>query len=102
MNREPFRNLVEFSVEVAWRAGRAALAHYQVGVTAETKPDNSPVTIADRAAEQIARDLIATRFPGDGIVGEEFGVTNPQATRRWILDPIDGTRTFVRGVPFFG
>lgn len=102
MNREPFRNLLEFAVEVAWRAGRTALAHYQTGVNAETKPDNSPVTIADRTAEQIARDLIATRFPHDGIVGEEFGVANAGASRRWILDPIDGTRTFVRGVPFFG
>ena len=102
MNREPYRNLLDFAVEVAWRAGRVALGHYQTGITAETKPDNSPVTVADRAAEQLARDLIATRFPGDGIVGEEFGVVRPEASRRWILDPIDGTRSYVRGVPLFG
>ncbi len=102
MKREPFRNLLEFAVEVAWRAGRVALAHYQTGITAETKPDDSPVTVADRAAEQLARDLIATRFPQDGIVGEEFGTTNEHAARRWILDPIDGTRSFIHGVPLFG
>lgn len=102
MNREPFRNLLEFAVEVAWRAGRAALAHYQTGIGAETKPDDSPVTAADRGAEQIARELITTKFPHDGIIGEEFGAVRPDASRRWVLDPIDGTRTFIRGVPLFG
>jgi histidinol-phosphatase len=99
---EPVRYLLEFAVEVAWRAGRIALAHYQTGITAQTKPDASPVTEADRGAEQIARELIETRFPHDGILGEEFGSVRPGASRRWILDPIDGTRTFVRGVPLFG
>ena len=102
MTREPYRNLLEFAVEVAWRAGRIALAHYQTGITAETKPDASPVTAADQAAEQRARELIETRFPHDGIVGEEFGTLRADAERRWILDPIDGTRTFLRGVPLFG
>jgi histidinol phosphatase-like enzyme (inositol monophosphatase family) len=102
MNREPYQNLLAFAVEVAWRAGRSALAHYQTGVATETKPDASPVTAADRVAEQIARDLITTKFPHDGILGEEFGAVRTDANRRWILDPIDGTRTFVRGVPFFG
>ena len=102
MSREPYQNLLEFAVEVAWRAGRAALAHYQTGITAETKPDDSPVTSADRTAEQMARELITTRFPHDGIIGEEFGAIRTEASRRWVMDPIDGTRTFVRGVPFFG
>jgi histidinol-phosphatase len=102
MNREPYRNLLDFAVEVAWRAGRVALGHYQTGITAETKPDDSPVTVADRAAEQLARELIATRFPADGIIGEEFGSIRPDASRRWILDPIDGTRSYIRGVPLFG
>jgi|SRR5687768_11795357 len=100
--REPHRSLLEFAVEVAWRAGRVTLAHYQTGIAAETKPDDSPVTVADRAAEQIARELIQNRFPHDGIVGEEFGEARPGASRRWILDPIDGTRSFVHGVPFYG
>ena len=102
MSRDPLRYLLEFAVEVAWRAGRVALAHYQTGIAAQTKPDASPVTEADRGAEQIARDLIETKFPHDGIVGEEFGAVRPDATRRWILDPIDGTKTFIHGVPMFG
>src|SRR5688572_4855897 len=101
MNRAPYRNLLEFAVEVAWRAGRVALAHYQTGIAAETKPDASPVTAADRGAEQLARELIASKFPHDGIIGEELGSTRADASRRWLLDPIDGTHSFVRGVPLF-
>jgi histidinol phosphatase-like enzyme (inositol monophosphatase family) len=100
--REPHRSLLEFAVEVAWRAGRVTLAHFQTGMAAETKPDASPVTAADRAAEQLARELIAHRFPADGIIGEEFGEVRPGAERRWILDPIDGTTAFLHGVPFYG
>lgn len=102
MSGEPLRNLLEFAVEVAWRAGRVTLAHFQTGIAAETKADASPVTVADREAERLARELIEARFPQDGILGEEFGATRPDAARRWILDPIDGTRSFVRGVPFYG
>lgn len=94
--------LLEFGMEVAWHAGRATLAHFQTGVAAETKADLSPVTIADRAAEQVVRERIEARFPEDGIVGEEFGVTRPAAQRRWIVDPIDGTRSFLHGVPLYG
>jgi histidinol phosphatase-like enzyme (inositol monophosphatase family) len=96
------RDVLDFAVEVAWRAGRATLGHYQTGIAAEAKPDDSPVTEADRAAEHIARQLIAKRFPADAILGEEQGETHAGADRRWILDPIDGTRTFIRGVPLFG
>jgi histidinol-phosphatase len=102
MPDEKLSDLLEFAVEVAWRAGRATLAHYQTGVVAETKADSSPVTVADREAERIARELIQARFPDDGIVGEEFGEWRPSATRRWILDPIDGTKSFVAGVPLYG
>jgi histidinol phosphatase-like enzyme (inositol monophosphatase family) len=99
---EGLRDLLGFAVEVAWRAGRTTLTHFQTGIAAETKPDRSPVTAADRTAEQLARDLIRARFPHDGIVGEEFGVERAGMARRWILDPIDGTRSFVRGVPLYG
>jgi histidinol-phosphatase len=102
MTRERVSDQLAFAVEVAWRAGRSAFAHYQTGITAETKADASPVTLADRTAEQLARELIESRFPADGIIGEEFGALREGAPRRWILDPIDGTRTFVRGVPLFG
>ncbi|CAN5726817.1 inositol monophosphatase family protein [soil metagenome] len=102
MTPKELRSRLDFAVEIAWRSGRAALAHYQTGIAAETKPDASPVTAADRAAERCARDLIARRFPDDDILGEEEGETGSGAALRWILDPIDGTRTFVRGVPLFG
>ena len=102
MTRDSYGSLLDFAVEVAWRAGRATHAHYQTGIATETKPDNSPVTAADRAAERIVRDLITARFPDDGILGEEFGAERTGAARRWIVDPIDGTRTFVRGVPLYG
>jgi histidinol phosphatase-like enzyme (inositol monophosphatase family) len=100
------RPFLDFAVDAAWRAGRSTLAHYQTGVTIERKPDRSVVTIADRAAEDLLRTLIAARFPDHAIVGEEFGVNPgrdaPSAAHRWIVDPIDGTSTFVRGVPFYG
>ena len=97
-----YRDLLAFATEITWRAGRLTLAHYQTGVAAETKPDDSPVTSADRAAEQLLRGLIAARFPGDAILGEEGGETHGGAERRWLIDPIDGTRSFIRGVPFYG
>lgn len=100
--REALRAELDFAVATAWQAGRATLAHYQTGIAATLKDDDSPVTAADHAAEEIARRLIESRFPTDAILGEEAGETRPDASRRWILDPIDGTRTFVRGVPLYG
>lgn len=93
---------LEFARDAAVRAGRIAMEHYQNGVTVETKSDASPVTIADRRAEQELRGLIAERYPDDGVLGEEFGERPGKSGRRWILDPIDGTRSFVHGVPLFG
>src|SRR5512146_1787791 len=94
--------LLEFAVDLAWRAGHLTLASFQTGIAADTKPDLSPVTDADRASERLLRERIAARFPEDGMIGEEFGTERETAPRRWILDPIDGTRSFVRGVPFYG
>jgi histidinol-phosphatase len=93
---------LDFAIETAWQAGRLALAHYQTGVAVERKADKSAVTIADRAAEQLIRQRIAARFPDHAIVGEEFGADPRQASCTWFVDPIDGTASFVRGVPFFG
>jgi histidinol phosphatase-like enzyme (inositol monophosphatase family) len=90
------------AAELATLAGEVALRHYQRALTIEIKRDGSPVTAADREAETAARAWIEARFPGDGILGEESGLTREDAPRRWILDPIDGTRTFVRGVPLWG
>ncbi len=101
MTRDSLATQLEFAVETAWRAGRLTLAHFQTGVAAETKADQSPVTIADRAAETLCRELIEARYPRDGILGEEMGETRPGTRRRWIVDPIDGTRSFVHGVPLY-
>jgi histidinol phosphatase-like enzyme (inositol monophosphatase family) len=90
------------AADVARLAGDVALGYYRRGLAVETKSDGSPVTAADRDAERAAREWIEARFPADGILGEEFGAVRPGARRRWILDPIDGTKSFVRGVPLWG
>lgn len=95
-------SLMEAAVHVARLAGGVALRHFSTTIAVEAKADGSPVTVADREAERAAREWIEARFPRDGIVGEELGSVRPGAARRWILDPIDGTRTFVRGVPLWG
>jgi histidinol phosphatase-like enzyme (inositol monophosphatase family) len=94
--------LLQAVEEVARLTGTVALEHYRTRLDVETKRDGSPVTIADRAAEEAARTWISTRFPSDSILGEEFGADGDQTARRWIIDPIDGTKTFVRGVPLWG
>jgi histidinol phosphatase-like enzyme (inositol monophosphatase family) len=96
------REYVDFATDAAFRAGRLALAHFQTGVHVDRKKDASPVTIADRGGEELLRRIIGERFRGHAIVGEEMGVASGDARHRWILDPIDGTRSFVHGVPLFG
>ncbi len=87
----------------ALAAGRHTLKYFQAaGVRVERKSDNSPVTIADREAEQILREQITAAFPDDGIIGEEFGEQAGTSGYRWILDPIDGTKSFICGVPLYG
>jgi len=99
----PLRDLLGMAVDVAWVSGRRTLAYFGTGAaTVEWKADDTPVTRADREAESLARDLIGRRWPEHGILGEEHGETNPGAPVRWVIDPIDGTRTFVRGVPLYG
>jgi histidinol phosphatase-like enzyme (inositol monophosphatase family) len=95
--------LMEAAAEVARIAGAVALRHFRSpDLTIDRKANGSPVTNADLAAERAARDWIRARFPDDGILGEEYGIERGDAARRWLLDPIDGTRTFVRGVPLWG
>ena len=94
--------LLEAVTEVATLAGEVALRYFGTGVAVERKADGSPVTVADRSAEKAARRWIAERFPADDILGEEFGSTGNGARRRWIIDPIDGTKSFVAGVPLWG
>ena len=87
---------------VAELAGANALGYFRTQVETVTKSDGSPVTIADRTSEQLARQWVEKKFPGDGILGEEFGSIRPDAARRWIIDPIDGTKSFIKGVPLWG
>ena len=90
------------AAELARITGTVALRHYRTNLTVETKADGSPVTVADRAAETAARAWVQSRFPQDGVLGEELGEERPGAARRWIIDPIDGTKAFVRGTPLWG
>lgn len=71
--------------------------NYQI----EQKPNNTPVTLADKEAEKIMRAMIEKKFPSHGIIGEEYGTKNPDAEYVWVLDPIDGTIAFIHGVPLF-
>lgn len=89
-------------LEVARLAGDNAMTYYRTSVTVEAKADGSPVTVADRSSEEAARAWIARKFASDGVVGEEFDPIRPEAKRQWIIDPIDGTKAFVRGVPLWG
>jgi histidinol phosphatase-like enzyme (inositol monophosphatase family) len=99
---ERSQQLMQAAAEVAEFAAGVAMQWYGAGVAVETKGDGSPVTIADREAEREARAWIEQRFPHDGLFGEEFAAVRPDAKRRWIFDPIDGTKAFVRGVPLWG
>lgn len=92
---------------LAQAAARAAqeliLRHYQSPeLSVEAKSDESPVTVADRGAEELLRAQIAAAYPRDAVFGEEFGETSGTSGYRWVLDPIDGTKAFVAGVPLFG
>lgn len=98
----PVADYLQAVADVAKLAGDFALSYYGTTIAVETKANGSPVTVADRGAEQLAREWIAQRFPDDGILGEELPTLRPDARRRWIIDPIDGTKTFIRSVPLWG
>jgi histidinol phosphatase-like enzyme (inositol monophosphatase family) len=97
------RELLTFAHELAWNAGKITLRYFQTGLIPDLKDDDSPVTVADREAEQFMRTIINERYPSHAVLGEEGGQTGgDNAEWRWILDPIDGTRSFVHGVPLYG
>ncbi|MCW8131732.1 MAG: inositol monophosphatase family protein [Planctomycetota bacterium] len=100
---EPSLNdLLSAAMDAAYLGGRRALAYYRTGVEVETKADQSPVTRADRESEETIRAYIGRHFPTHAIVGEELGSQPGSAPYRWIVDPIDGTKSFVAGVPMWG
>lgn len=94
--------MLDAAMEVARVVGKEALRYYGSRLAIETKPDGSAVTVADRAAENVGREWIDSWFPNDGFMGEELGSKRPDAVRRWIIDPIDGTSSFLKSVPLWG
>jgi histidinol-phosphatase len=90
------------AVEAARQAGKHALGYFDRPLEVEWKSNQTPVTVADREAEQLLRQALLGRFPSDGFLGEESGETKGTSGYRWIIDPIDGTRSFVRGIPLWG
>jgi len=101
MEATDLKDRLEFAVKAARAAGKHTLKYFQQGVAVERKADQSPVTIADREAEQLLREAIAAAYPQDGVLGEELGETLGSSGYRWILDPIDGTKSFISGVPLY-
>jgi len=93
---------MEAVAEVAGIAGDIAMEYYGSNPATRTKSDGSPVSVADTSAEQAAREWIELHFPEDGIIGEELPSVREKAARRWIIDPIDGTYTFLQSVPLWG
>lgn len=100
-DRDQLREVLEFAVEIAQIAGAFTLGHFRTGTPAEIKADNTPVTAADRGAEELLRKRIEAAYPTHGILGEELGEKAGTAPGRWILDPIDGTFSFICGAPLF-
>jgi len=100
MNPE-WQSRYELAVEAARRAGDLARTYYESTFEIELKPDASPVTVADRGAEELIRSLVSQHFPSDGFLGEEFGDQPGGTGFRWVIDPIDGTRSFVRHIPIW-
>ncbi len=98
-------DLLELAIEAAYVGGRRALSYFNTGVAVEIKGDASPVTRADREAEEVIRALIARHHPSHAVIGEEMGEsrgTGSGIDYRWIIDPIDGTKSFIHGVPLWG
>lgn len=97
-----FEAQTAFAHQMADATGELILKYFRRPAEISDKADNSPVTEADRGCERLMRDMIGRYFPDDGIIGEEYGRENENAQYVWVLDPIDGTKSFIAGVPLFG
>ncbi|MCA9037223.1 MAG: histidinol-phosphatase [Planctomycetaceae bacterium] len=99
----PYQDRLDFALNMASAASEIILKYYQTGnLNVQAKADDSPVTVADKGAEQCMREMLLSQFPDDGVLGEEFDDKPSNNGFRWILDPIDGTKPFIHGVPLFG
>lgn len=95
------RELLDVATEAARLGGTHTLRYFNQNVNVELKSDNSPVTRADREAEVIVKDYLLSRFPTHSVLGEEHGTVAGDPDYQWVVDPIDGTKSFVHGVPLF-
>src|SRR3954466_6083715 len=103
MPEPSLRDLLNVATDAAYLAGRRTLAWFNAEVAVETKTDNTPVTRADREAEQAIRERISRYFPDHSVLGEEAGEQRGgNGTPTWVIDPIDGTKSFIKGVPLYG
>jgi histidinol phosphatase-like enzyme (inositol monophosphatase family) len=99
---DPIGTRLQWAVRIAREAGQLTLRHFRnADLHVDRKADDSPVTAADREAEELLRRLIGERFPDDSILGEELGSTDGSTGYQWVLDPIDGTKSFIHGVPLY-
>src|SRR5438445_5182930 len=96
-----WRARYEKAVDAARQAAQLALRYFDANVMVEWKQDLTPVTVADRETEALLRATLLGAFPQDGFLGEESGAAPGTSGFRWIIDPIDGTRSFVRGIPLW-
>ena len=96
------KDFERFARLLADESAKIVRQYFRTPISVELKPDESPVTIADKKAEEVMRELIAKEFPDHGVIGEEMGTENPDAKYKWVLDPIDGTLTYICGGLAFG
>lgn len=96
------QEFVDFTKQLAQASGEIINKYFRSEMTIESKADDSPVTVADKQAEETMREMIMKEFPEHGIIGEEFDDHNPDAEYKWVLDPIDGTKSFITGTFLFG
>ena len=95
------KELLQAAIEVATLGGEHTLNYFKKDIQVDSKSDDSPVTVADKETEALMRKAILTHFPEHGIIGEEFGRENEGSNIQWILDPIDGTKSFIHQIPFY-
>lgn len=103
MPQQPsLKDLLSVATDAAYLAGRRTLAYFNAEVAVEHKSDDTPVTRADKEAELVIRERIAKFFPDHSVLGEEHGETKGNPDYKWLVDPIDGTKSFIHGVPMYG